>query len=205
MEGEPGNVVLAFDWTQLTVDEKYCQILGYEEDELVGRKMWDLIHIADVEKCQSMVANSARSGKGTVTFTNKMNCKDGSLVIVSTEVRNIGKKEMICLIHLISSESKETRHLWNVLNDRVEEFKRASRELKSTRLSKHQKELVHALENVVYSMERIVMNNTAGPRSNNWHRQEVKAKNEESKVEEDVKSLTSEQLEKIGSKRPRHT
>ena len=80
--------------TFIKVNPAFTDILGYTEEELVGKPFSDFIHPDDIDATQAVVEERLRVGAKVINFENRYRCKDGSyrwLSWVSRSQPSIGR------------------------------------------------------------------------------------------------------------------
>ncbi len=74
---------------EINVNRAFCEMLGYAEDELKGKKWQEITHPDDIESTQREVDSIISGGKEATRFTKRYLRKDGSIMWadVSSSVR----------------------------------------------------------------------------------------------------------------------
>jgi PAS domain S-box-containing protein len=71
-------LVASFDANITAINPTWTTVLGWTEDELVGRSFLDLIHPDDYQSTMGEVGKLSQ-GATTFSFENRYACKDGAL------------------------------------------------------------------------------------------------------------------------------
>lgn len=66
--------------TFLRVNPSFTKVLGFSEEELLGRPFLEFIHPDDVEPTKAVIAEKLRKGESVIAFENRYCAKDGSYV-----------------------------------------------------------------------------------------------------------------------------
>lgn len=74
-----GVVQVGLDGAFLKVNPKFCEMLGYSEEELLSRKFPDVTHPEDIARSKAM-ASGIVGGKGVTEFEKRYVRKDGRVV-----------------------------------------------------------------------------------------------------------------------------
>ena len=74
-----GMMVCDVDGRYVTVNDAFCEMLGYSRDELIGRSYMDITHPDDVEQNEEWFSRLVEVG-GTVNLTKRYVRKDGSAI-----------------------------------------------------------------------------------------------------------------------------
>ncbi len=64
----------------LKVNQKFCEIFGYSEAELLGMKVWDLTHPAEIERDRAQVARLVEGTAERYTTEKRYIRKDGRII-----------------------------------------------------------------------------------------------------------------------------
>ncbi len=89
----------------IKVNEQLCNILGYEEEELLTLTFYDLTHEEDLEE-NTMLFNEALNGiRSTYTFEKRYIHKSGSLIWVNTAVSLVRDGEGESLYFIVHIEN----------------------------------------------------------------------------------------------------
>jgi PAS domain S-box-containing protein len=63
--------------TFVKINPAFTDILGYSEDELLGRPFLDFIHPEDIEHTLSVIEKKLQKGEKVINFKNRYRCKNG--------------------------------------------------------------------------------------------------------------------------------
>ena len=99
-----GISVVGVDGQRLRVNDAYCQMLGYDREELIGTTVGDFTHPEDVSADRKLFT-AGTAGVSSDGFENEKRCvrKDGSVVWVQTRsemVRNQAGEPLFVVTHL---------------------------------------------------------------------------------------------------------
>ncbi|MFO7752738.1 MAG: PAS domain S-box protein [Desulfobacteraceae bacterium] len=64
--------------TFIKVNPAFIDVLGYSEEELLGKSFLDFIHSEDIDATRTVVEKKLQSGAKVISFENRYRCKDGS-------------------------------------------------------------------------------------------------------------------------------
>lgn len=82
-----GVALVGLDNRYVRVNEALCRMLGYEEDELLGKRSFDVTHPDDRQKSQERTRRMLEEGgPGTQSLEKRYVCKDGRVVWVISDV-----------------------------------------------------------------------------------------------------------------------
>ncbi|MGR0482924.1 MAG: PAS domain S-box protein [Candidatus Electronema sp. V4] len=124
-----GHVNPEGEWRM--VNRKLCAILGYDQEELLRKRIQDVTHPAHLErsmaKARDLTANPALS---TYTMEKQYLCKDGSAVWVSHTVSLVRDKESRPKYYISVIEDIQARkEMEDALRERTELLVRSNKEL----------------------------------------------------------------------------
>ena len=63
--------------TLIRVNPAFTEVLGYSEEELLGKPFLDFIHPDDIQPTRSIFENQLQAGAKVINFENRYQCKDG--------------------------------------------------------------------------------------------------------------------------------
>ena len=88
-----GVVLTNLDYTLKRVNEAYCRLLGYSEEELLGMRFTDITHADDLETNVVLQQKVAADEIGHYGIEKRYIRKDGSIIWVSISVRMVRDAE----------------------------------------------------------------------------------------------------------------
>ena len=124
---------ISFDSTVLQISKACETILGYHPEELIGKKLMDLILEDDMEKTVE-VSKKVIGGETIRNFENRYKKKDGSIVPLIWSIRgNVGDKTIFAIIQDATEKKTGERKLEELnvqLEKRAEELSISNEYLK---------------------------------------------------------------------------
>lgn len=98
-------LVCALDGTVTAVNPSVTRMLGWVEEEMVGRPLYDFIHPADLDRTNMEMA-SLGNGFSTMSFENRYRTREGGYRLLAwTAVPDAGR------IHAVGRDITDERHL----------------------------------------------------------------------------------------------
>ena len=98
-----GMSVVAVDGRWLRVNDAYCRMLGYERDELMGKRFRDITHPDDIAEDDEFVASVAAGRGDSLERERRYLHRDGSVVWVDVRaevIRDEAGEPLYALTHL---------------------------------------------------------------------------------------------------------
>jgi PAS domain S-box-containing protein len=98
-----GMSVVAVDGQWLRVNDAYCRMLGYERDELIGKRFRDLTHPDDVAEDDKFVAGVAAGRGDSLERDRRYLHRDGSIVwvhVCAEVIRDEAGEPLYAVSHL---------------------------------------------------------------------------------------------------------
>jgi len=93
--------------TFLKINPSFTRILGYTEQELLGRPFLDFIHVEDVQKTIDIIRRKLQKGEMVVNFINRYRCKDGTYKILDWNSHPVPEKgRTYAIAHDITDQKK---------------------------------------------------------------------------------------------------
>jgi PAS domain S-box-containing protein len=117
------------DGTLTFVNQRYCQMLGYTADELIGSKMQDFTHPDDLTRNLELFYNLGKTGE-SFEIEKRYVCKDGSVIWVNTSVSALYDNEgNIDQLLAASLDITARKHAETALKESEQQYRRLSIEL----------------------------------------------------------------------------
>ena len=141
----------------LRVNQKFCDILGYSEDEMLGLTFQDITHADDLDSDLEYVRQVLDGERETFSMDKRFFRKDGSIVWINLTVSLLfdrgGKPKYFVSVVKDISERKQAEI---ELKQSIEEIKRLQKQLQaeSTYLQEEIK-LEHNFENIIGQSESL--------------------------------------------------
>jgi len=89
------------------INPAFKRILGYSEEELLGRPFLDFIHPDDVQNTKDVIEEALKKGKQVVSFINRYRCVDGSYRWLDWNSHPIAEKGItFAIAHDITEKKK---------------------------------------------------------------------------------------------------
>ena len=104
----------------LKVNQAFTTTLGYSEEELLGKPIFDFIHPDDIKPTRSVIEKKLQSGTKVVNFENRYRCKGGGYKWLSWMSRpNIEKS----LSYAVARDITRIKQAENSLRESEERYK----------------------------------------------------------------------------------
>lgn len=119
-----GMARMALDGSWLDVNDRFCEILGYDREELVGKTVQDLTHPDDFEREWKLMTDVASGVRDTYDIDKRYLRRDGTPVwghLTVSTARSDGGDALyyVCVVEDIS-ERKEVEQKLQALNTSLE-------------------------------------------------------------------------------------
>lgn len=99
-EGPLGMVILELDGRFIAANDRYCEVTGYSEEELIGRSFIDITHPDDVDKDLNNIATASVDGSRPYQTEKRYIKKTGEIVWVNvthSSMKDANGKPRYCL------------------------------------------------------------------------------------------------------------
>lgn len=106
-----GAVVIGRDDTYERVNRSFCEMLGYEEDELVGQSPLKFTHPDDVEKTANLIATISHNNGDSFESQKRYCAKDGSTIWVQVTANALRESDGALLYYVAQIQDITDRKL----------------------------------------------------------------------------------------------
>ncbi len=105
--------VVTFDGCFEAFSPSWIRTLGWSEQELQDKAIWQLIHPDDMEASQAAAAHHMAKGGHLSGFTNRYLCKDGSYVPLTwTNYTDLEAQKVYAVARHVTGAGPETELMW---------------------------------------------------------------------------------------------
>lgn len=121
-----GIVEVDLSWRIIRANDRYCRIIGYDRDQVVGKALYDLIHPEDLDENVELLQRMLDTGQ-PFTIENRYLRSDGteawvSKAVTPIHVNNSDKPQSVLAVVLDIADRKKAEEEQREANRRKDEF-----------------------------------------------------------------------------------